>query len=124
MIVAETSKHLIAARDWTKFPSGSKNNVPRPRLLLLQATRTFTCPTFFFMHVGNCFESQDGKTLYVDLAVYDDPDILLDLTLDNLKSPMVQGEGMSRSYYKRLAIPLTEDADSTIQVSPLLCSPC
>lgn len=75
------------------------------------------------MHVGNCFESQDGNTLYVDLAVYDDPDILLDLTLDNLKSPRVQGEGMSRSYYKRLTIPLTQDADSTIQVGHLLRSP-
>lgn len=90
--------------------------VPAADADVLQAVRSFICPSFFFMHVGNCFESSDGSTLYVDLAVYDDPDILLDLTLDKLRSPQVSGEGVSRSYYKRLAIPLTEGANSRLQV--------
>jgi len=87
----------------------------------LQAVRTFTCPTFFFFHVGNAFESADGSSLHVDIAAYDDPQILLDLGLDNLLRPRVDAAGrlqqqVSRSSYRRLTIPLQGQSGSKLQV--------
>jgi carotenoid cleavage dioxygenase-like enzyme len=76
-----------------------------------QGVRTFTCPSFFFFHVGNAFESEDGQHLHVDLAAYDDPQILKDLLLQPLVNPTVDDAGqlhqqVSQSCYKRLTIPL------------------
>lgn len=90
---------------------------------MLQAVQTFTCPSFFYFHVGNAFESDDGSTLHVDLAVYDDPQILLDLSLQPLVSPALGPDGqllqqVSKSYYKRLSIPLnSKRSTARIQVS-------
>lgn len=88
---------------------------------LCQIVRSFTCPTFFFFHAGNAFESEDGSTLYVDIAAYDDPDILLDLALDRVKNVEVDADGrlqrqVARSSYKRLSIPLTGPAGGRLEV--------
>lgn len=83
--------------------------------------RTFTCPTFFFFHVGNIFVSADGSSLCVDLAGYDDPQVLLDLGLEPLRSPQVDAAGglqqqMSGSSYRRLTIPLQGQSGGRLQV--------
>lgn len=87
----------------------------------LQEARSFTCPTFFFFHVGNAFESEDGTSLCVDLAAYDDPAILNDLLLEPLRRPALAPDGqlaapLSPSAYKRLTIPLTGPAGGRLQV--------
>jgi hypothetical protein len=87
----------------------------------LQAVRTFTCPTFFFFHVGNIFVSEDGSSLSVDLAGYDDPQILLDLGLDKLRRPQLDAAGglqqqVSGSSYRRLTIPLQGQSGGRLQV--------
>jgi carotenoid cleavage dioxygenase-like enzyme len=86
-----------------------------------QTVRSFTCPTFFFFHVGNAFESADGSSLHVDLAAYDDPQILLDLGLDPLRQPRKDGAGalqqqVSTSSYRRLTIPLQGQSGGRLQV--------
>lgn len=83
--------------------------------------RTFTCPTLFFFHVGNAFESEDGSCLHVDVAGYDDPQILLDLALQPLKQPQLDAAGrlqqqVSTSSYRRLTLPLKGQAGSRLQV--------
>lgn len=83
--------------------------------------RSFTCPTFFFFHVGNAVESADGSTLCVDVAAYDDPEILLDLGLGRLRQPALGPDGalqrqVSRSSYRRLTIPLTGPDGGRLQV--------
>lgn len=83
--------------------------------------RSFTCPTFFFFHVGNAYESEDGSCLHVDIAAYDDPQILLDLDLAPLKRPAVDAAGalqqqVSRSSYRRLTIPLNGQGGDRLQV--------
>jgi carotenoid cleavage dioxygenase-like enzyme len=90
-------------------------------LLACQEVRSFTCPTFFYFHVGNAFESEDGSSLHVDLAAYDDPQILKDLMLQPLLQPARDADGalqqqMSRSWYKRLSIPLQGQAGGRLQV--------
>lgn len=87
----------------------------------LQAVRSFTCPTFFFFHVGNAFESADGSCLHVDLAGYEDPQILLDLGLDPLRQPRMDAAGglqqqVSTSGYWRLTIPLQGEDGGRLQV--------
>lgn len=87
----------------------------------LQAVRSFTCPTFFFFHVGNAFESADGSCLHVDLAGYEDPQILLDLSLDPLRQPRMDAAGglqqqVSVSSYQRLTIPLQGQDGGRLQV--------
>ncbi|WIA29067.1 hypothetical protein OEZ86_011578 [Tetradesmus obliquus] len=82
--------------------------------------RSFTCPTFFYFHVGNAFKSEDGSTLHVDLAAYDDPQILKDLMLQPLLQPARGADGalqqqVSRSWYKRLSIPLRGEAGGRLQ---------
>ena len=47
----------------------------------MQPVQTFTTPPFCYIHCGNAFESSDGKTLHVDLVVFDSPGILNDLKL-------------------------------------------
>jgi carotenoid cleavage dioxygenase-like enzyme len=83
--------------------------------------RSFTCPTFFYFHVGNAFESEDGSSLHVDVAAYDDPQILKDLMLQPLLQPARGADGVlqqqvSRSWYKRLTIPLQGQAGGRLQV--------
>eukprot|EP00878_Enallax_costatus_P010147 GHUV01010592.1.p1 GENE.GHUV01010592.1~~GHUV01010592.1.p1 ORF type:complete len:535 (+),score=145.73 GHUV01010592.1:183-1787(+) len=68
--------------------------------------QTFTTSTFTYVHCGNAFESEDGRTLHVDLAVFDDPNILNDLKLKNLRSGPEQGREVTGSQYMRLNIPL------------------
>lgn len=90
-------------------------------LYLLQEVRTFTCPTFFFFHVGNAYESPDGSCLHVDLAGYQDPQILLDLALPPLQQPHLDAAGrlqqqVSTSSYSRLTIPLTGQSGGRLQV--------
>lgn len=111
----------LACQDCTHMPQDCQ--VPRScfSYLTLQAVRTFTCPTFFFFHVGNTFESADGSSLHVDIAAYDDPQILLDFGLDNLLRPKVDAAGrlqqqVSRSSYRRLTIPLQGQSGSRLQV--------
>jgi carotenoid cleavage dioxygenase-like enzyme len=92
-----------------------------PSFLGLQAVRSFTCPTFFFFHVGNAFESPDGSCLHVDLAGYQDPQILLDLGLDLLRQPRMDAAGglqqqVSTSGYWRLSIPLQGQDGGRLQV--------
>lgn len=87
--------------------------------------RTFDCPTFFYFHVGNAYESADGSCLHVDLAAYDDPQILHDLSLQPLTSPRVDQAGelqqqVSRAHYKRLTIPLTGTDGAGIEVRTLV----
>jgi carotenoid cleavage dioxygenase-like enzyme len=86
-----------------------------------QTVRSFTCPTFFFFHVGNAYESADGSSLLVDLAGYDDPQILLDLGLDPLRQPRTDTIGalqqqVSSSTYRRLTIPLQGQGGDRLQV--------
>lgn len=87
----------------------------------LQEVRSFTCPTFFFFHVGNAYESADGSCLHVDIAGYDDPQILLDLSLEPLVQPRKDAAGglqqqVSPSSYRRLTIPLQAQSGSRLQV--------
>lgn len=89
---------------------------------LLQAVNTFDCAPFFYFHFGNAFESEDGRSLHVDLAAYEDPQILHDLSLQPLASPAWSQAGglqqqVSKAYYKRLTIPLTGPVGGSIQVS-------
>ena len=46
--------------------------------------RTFRAPPFFTFHHVNAFESSDGHELYVDMSVYDDPEIMLELGMDKI----------------------------------------
>eukprot|EP00878_Enallax_costatus_P013309 GHUV01013914.1.p1 GENE.GHUV01013914.1~~GHUV01013914.1.p1 ORF type:complete len:366 (+),score=113.14 GHUV01013914.1:1044-2141(+) len=92
-----------------------------------RTVRTFTCPTFFYFHVGNACESEDGSCLHIDLAVYDDPQILHDLSLKPLISPAIGPNGelkqqVSKSYYKRLTIPLNGPDGGRIQAPQFLLS--
>eukprot|EP00775_Hariotina_reticulata_P013764 gene13764-13883_t len=85
--------------------------------------RSFTFPSFFFFHVGNAFESEDGRYLHVDLAAYEDPQILKDLLLQPLVAPTVSCAGqleqqVSQSCYKRLSIPL-DPAAANSKLKPL-----
>ncbi|KAF6266758.1 carotenoid oxygenase [Scenedesmus sp. NREL 46B-D3] len=84
-------------------------------------------PTFFYFHVGNAFESADGSSLHVDLAAYDDPQILKDLLLQPLLRPARGADGtlqqqVSRSWYKRLTIPLQAGAAGRLQAPQPLMS--
>jgi hypothetical protein len=65
--------------------------------------------------------SEDGSSLCVDLAGYDDPQILLDLGLDPLRKPQVDAAGrlqqqVSGSSYRRLTIPLQGQSGGRLQV--------
>lgn len=81
--------------------------------------RVFAAPPFFAFHYGACYEREaaDGsRELVVDMAAYDDPTILNDLLLKPLREPSGQ---VSRSYYKRLTIPLgTQGASGTPATLP------
>jgi hypothetical protein len=43
--------------------------------------RSFSAPTFAYVHIGNAFESDDGTMLHVDLGVFEDAQILNDLKM-------------------------------------------
>jgi hypothetical protein len=50
-------------------------------ILCVQLVRTFTAPTFAYVHIGNIFESDDGSMLHLDFGVFEDAQILNDLKL-------------------------------------------
>ncbi|CAD7700294.1 unnamed protein product, partial [Ostreobium quekettii] len=65
--------------------------------------RTFSTPTFFAFHYGNTFVSEDGKRLCFDVSRYEDPQIVNDLLLENLRP----GENeVSQSSLWRYELPL------------------
>jgi len=63
---------------------------------------THTAPPFFVFHHANAFE-EDGQ-LHVDMAVYEDAEIVSDLRMDRLLE--FPGRDVSRSHLQRLSIPL------------------
>eukprot|EP00879_Flechtneria_rotunda_P014155 GHRR01014790.1.p1 GENE.GHRR01014790.1~~GHRR01014790.1.p1 ORF type:complete len:330 (+),score=69.39 GHRR01014790.1:226-1215(+) len=72
--------------------------------------KTFWTPAFSYIHIGNAFESEDGRTLHVDLGVFKDAQILNDLKLQPLRQGPERPEGgkeISPCTYQRLDIPLT-----------------
>lgn len=75
------------------------------------ACMTFEAPPLFSFHTVNAFESEDGKMLHVDLSVYDNPDIINDLSLDRLRA--VPGKEVSKCHLRRLSIPLQKPSPST-----------
>lgn len=75
-----------------------------------EGVRTFKAPTFFFFHVANAFE--EGGMLNVDLAVYEDAQILRDLEIKNLMA--FPGQDISRSALRRLSMPLSGDTSQKL----------
>ncbi|PNW79769.1 hypothetical protein CHLRE_08g365851v5 [Chlamydomonas reinhardtii] len=74
---------------------------------------THTAPPFFTFHFSNAFERPtaaanggSGSEICVDLSVYDDPQIINDLRVDNLTA--FPGGEISPSRLARLTIPLTD----------------
>ncbi|KXZ54273.1 hypothetical protein GPECTOR_5g361 [Gonium pectorale] len=69
---------------------------------------THTAPPFFTFHFANAFErpaaSGSGTEICVDFSVYDDPEIINDLSLDRLNA--FPGKDISPSWLRRLTIPL------------------
>jgi carotenoid cleavage dioxygenase-like enzyme len=75
----------------------------------------FKAPPFFAFHYGACYVAADAATgarsLVVDMAAYDDPTIVNDLRLAPLREPRAE---VSRSYYKRLTVPLGPGAPAEL----------
>ena len=88
------------------FPAAICPAVAAVLPLLLQPVKTFTMPAFSYVHIGNAFESSDGTTLHVDLAVYPNANILNDLKLSSLKRGPEEGREVTRCEYMRMDIPL------------------
>ena len=49
-----------------------------------RTVKTYTAPPFFVFHFANAYEAADGRSLHVDMGMYDDPSILNQLSLANL----------------------------------------
>lgn len=74
--------------------------------LVTGATRTFIAPPFLVFHWANAFESEDGRYLHLDGAVYDDPEICNSLYLANVRAGPEEGRQLPRAYFRRLTIDL------------------
>eukprot|EP00798_Chlamydomonas_sp_ICE-L_P018170 gene18170-24602_t len=65
--------------------------------------KTYTAPPFFTFHFANAHEDATTGDIYVDMASYDDPDIVTDLMLDNIAA--FPGKDVSKAGLRRLTIP-------------------
>ena len=79
------------------------------------SVRSYTTPAFFCFHWANAFESGDGNFLYIDGAVYDDPEIVNHLYLKNVKNENGGGPCLPRSSLRRLKIDLRVPSGSPLQ---------
>ncbi|GAB4823966.1 hypothetical protein N2152v2_011012 [Parachlorella kessleri] len=68
--------------------------------------KCFRAPPFFVFHWANAWESEDGRYLFLDGAVYDDARVVGDLYLAPVRAGYSQGQGISQSHYRRLKIDL------------------
>lgn len=85
------------------------------------AVQTFRAPSFFAFHYGNAFESDDGRLLHVDLAAYEDPEIVNSLLIGRLME--YPGRDLPRASYSRLTIPLDGSTDKLEGPKPLVQDP-
>lgn len=76
--------------------------------------KSFRAPSFFVFHWVNAYESDDGRYLYIDGAVYDDPAVIQDLYLDPVRASFENGKDISQSYYRRLTVDMHAPSDSEI----------
>ncbi|KXZ54301.1 hypothetical protein GPECTOR_5g387 [Gonium pectorale] len=88
------------------------------------AVVTHTAPPLFTFHFANAFErpaaSGYGIEICVDFSVYNDPEIVNDLSLDRLNA--FPGKDISPSWLRRLTIPLA-DADGRPVGPSVLATP-
>ncbi|GLC41991.1 hypothetical protein PLESTB_001056200 [Pleodorina starrii] len=82
---------------------------------------THTAPPLFTFHFANAFESPaasgSGTEICVDFSVYDDPEILNDLSLERLNA--FPGKEVSPSRLRRLTIPLRDASGRPVGQSAL-----
>ncbi|EFJ39481.1 hypothetical protein VOLCADRAFT_108622 [Volvox carteri f. nagariensis] len=111
------TKRPYAFMDW-KPEAGSRVHV-----IALDGSGvvTHTAPPFFTFHLGNAFErpsgTSSGTEICVDFSVYDDPEIINDLSLDRLNA--FPGKDVSPSRLRRLVIPLRDAASRPVGPSAL-----
>ena len=74
------------------------------------AVRSVNVPTFFFFHIANAFDRPDGS-LCVDVAAYDDPEIIRALRLEAITATPTQD--LPRSRLERITIPPAGGGDPT-----------
>ncbi|EFJ39232.1 hypothetical protein VOLCADRAFT_101216, partial [Volvox carteri f. nagariensis] len=69
---------------------------------------THTAPAFFTFHLGNAFErpsgTSSGTEICLDFSVYDDPEIINDLSLDRLKAFPGKDENAYGNFFEFPAI--------------------
>ncbi|GLI62522.1 hypothetical protein VaNZ11_005179 [Volvox africanus] len=82
---------------------------------------THTAPPLFTFHFVNAFErpcgSGTGAEICVDFCVYDDPEVINDLSLDRLNA--FPGKDISPSFLRRLSIPLLNASGRPVGPSSL-----
>ena len=79
LLLGTSTEHVFM--DW-RAPDGCRVHVVA--LDGSRTVKTYTAPPFFVFHFANAYEAADGRTLHVDLGMYDDPSILNQLSLANL----------------------------------------
>ncbi|EFJ42683.1 hypothetical protein VOLCADRAFT_107173 [Volvox carteri f. nagariensis] len=111
------TKRPYAFMDW-KPEAGSRVHV-----IALDGSGvvTHTAPAFFTFHLGNAFErpsgTSSGTEICLDFSVYDDPEIINDLSLARLKA--FPGKDISPGRLRRLVIPLRDAANRPVGPSTL-----
>lgn len=110
LMTGSNTKHM--SMDWVP-QDGTKVHVVA---LDGSGVKTYDAPPFFSFHSCNAFESADGASLHVDLSVYENPDILNELQLEQLRA--VPGGNVSPSALRRLTIPLGAPAGSVRLAAP------
>lgn len=111
LMLGHSTEHIFL--DWAP-EEGSRLHVVD---VTTGAVRSYTTPAFFTFHWANAHESEDGRYLYLDGAVYDDAEIVNHLTLNNVrnaKGPDV-GPSLPRSTLRRLTIDLQAPDGSAVE---------
>jgi carlactone synthase/all-trans-10'-apo-beta-carotenal 13,14-cleaving dioxygenase len=63
-------------------------------------------PPFFVFHWANAFESECGRYLYLDAAMYDDAEIVRHLSLDNVSQSRKSHKQLPMSTLRRVTVDL------------------